>query len=579
MKYGLNMNSSRALFFFVFIFSAVILASPGRAAGVEIIEPHEIKPGMKGYGLTVFKGSVPERFEVEVVDVIPNSLPQQDMILVLCKGHGLEKTRVIAGMSGSPVYIEGRLAGAVAYGWKFSQDALAGVTPIRNMMEAMDQKTPVASSFGPDLAAAVPAGGSSPAMVPIATPLLVSGFSPSSLAEIERKLSPYQLIPMAGGGLYSSELDQGSIEDMVPGAAIGAALMTGDLAMVATGTLTWRDGDKVVAFGHPFFHGGPISMPLVAARIHTVVATQSVSFKLGSPIAVVGEMTNDVQAGIVGVLGQEAKMIPFQLDVIRKSTGYHEQFNLKLARQKGLTPTLIQIALMEMIASAAPSYEPTTARINSKLKISNHGEVEYEDVYAVMHGSFSMGFMDPVMFFAKNPFEEVQIEEAKIRVEITDELKIAAIESVWTDTDEVDPGGTAVLGVILRPYAKEPVEYRFLINVPDDPSIKQLQIKIGGGSRATPDEAMPRSVPDMIRYMDAVYSADHLVATYRAPGHGVDVKGRRLKSLPPSINSMLRPTNATETGGAPQIVRLSQKTPYVVVGSQRITLRVRRHRK
>jgi len=554
---------------------------------VSTIDPSEIKPGMKGYGLSVFKGGEPERFEVEVVDVVPHALPKQDMILIMCKGQNLEDTKVVAGMSGSPIYIEGRLAGALAYGWGFSREPLAGVTPIKNMQNSLSM-TSVASSkaHSPALASLSPEKEKNDttsgygSIRPIRTPLLVSGISEAGLSHISSEFEEYGMVPVAGGALGSDELSTAGIESMKPGSAIGAALMIGDISMTAIGTLTWREGNEVLAFGHPFLQGGPISMPITSARIHTIVSTQTQSFKMGTPTGVVGELVMDEQAAIVGVLGREAKTVPVSIRTTRKATGYDEATSVLVADQPTLTPILVQIATMEGVRSAAPAFDPTTARIKTTLELEKYGQVSYTDVYPILRGSFSRGFLDPVMFFATNPFERVMIKDVDIDIEITDELEIAAIESVWMDTDEVGPGDTVKLFVKLSPYdSPDPVVYSFEVNIPDDETMRRVTVMVSGGSRARPDQAVPRGVPDMIRFMDAVYPSDRLVIMWQTKSEGVDVDGIRLRDLPPSVTSMLQPNNSTETGGVRGREYRSLETPYVVVGAERVVIDVNGKRK
>jgi hypothetical protein len=229
-----------------------------------------------------------------------------------------------------------------------------------------------------------------------------------------------------------------------------------------------------------------------------------------------------------------------------------------------------------VISAAAPSIEPTTVRARSRLRLKKYGEVEYEDYYAIKSGNFSMGLMDPVLFFAMNPFEEVEIEELEVDLEITDELKVAAIESVRADTDEAAPGDEVEVVVVLRPFGETPVEYSFKLEVPDQEGIKSIRMMITGGNRAVPDAALPKDVEGMITFMNAVYPADHLVLSYQVPGQGVDLKGQRLKSLPPSVSSVLQPSNAPDARRTPELVYVSKKTPYVIVGRQRFSLSVKK---
>lgn len=561
-----------------FLAAAAALLGSGaiRSAGGEstgIIQPSEIKPGMKGYGLTVFAGNQIEKFEVEAIDVIPNALLKQDLILCRLSGHNLEKTRVIAGMSGSPVYFDGRLAGAVAYGFSFGQDPITMLTPIQNMIDSQNKAKLVAEA-GP--AAETAADFSKTGIVPVTTPLLAGGFSPAGLQALARELGPYGFIPLAGGRLGSAELDPAAAKAMSPGDAIGAALITGDLSLVAIGTLTWREGNRIAAFGHPFLQAGPISMPLTSARIHTVIASQSNSFKLGSVTAVVGALTMDDQAAISGELGKTAETIPFHVKIKNLHSQFEEAFTFFLCKDKFLSPLLVNIALDEALAHAVPTMASSTVRVKTRLTLAKYGPAEYEDVYPVRSGNFSSGFLEPIMFLARNPFEDVRLEAVDLEIALTDEFKVAMIDSARTDTDEVTAGGTVGLTVTLRPYGGAPaVNYRFQIKVPEGDNVKALRVMVTGGMRALPDAAPPDSIPDMIKFMKALYPTNFLVVTCLGPGLGVDLDGNRLRGLPPSVVSMLQPPNATLATAAPELLIQAQETPYVIGGQQRIMLKVR----
>lgn len=569
---------------------------PGRAGsrtnyqGMETIGLDEIQPGMKGYGLSVFRGSAVEKFEVSVIGVAPNYLPREPIILIMCSGQNLDKTMLVAGMSGSPIFIEGRLAGALAYGWSFNREPMAGVTPIANMLASMKKlDSPLLSArepaVGPGAAmlAQATAPPSSPSdahadstsMMPLATPLFVSGFSPAGIESLRRELSATGLVPVAGGGFFGHELDRDAIARLEPGAAVGAALVTGDISMVATGTLTYRDGDHIVAFGHPFMSAGPLRLPMVTSDINAVVNNQNISFKIGSPTAVVGEIVADEQTGILGRLGSQPRTVPMRIKIRREATGYHDEYRLRLAQHPALTPLLIKAVLGEIIQAACPSFDPTTVRAVTRLRLSTYGEVQYEDVYPIAKGNFTAGYLEPVAFFAGNPFEKVQIEDAEIDLDVTDQLKVAAIESVFTDRDEVEKGSTLDVGVVLRPYNQAPTVMHLAVPVPQDLEARAFKIKISGGNRADADAAAPRSVSDMITFMHSVHESTLLVVSYAAPGQGVDVQGQRLRDLPPSIASMLTPKNDTEAGDAPKLVITSEQTPYVIVGAQTLTLPVK----
>jgi hypothetical protein len=588
-----------AIFLALLILAMGLVLAPGRAGsrseyqGVETIDLAEIQPGMKGYGLSVFRGSAVERFEVTVVGVVPNYLPREPIILIMCGGQNLDKTMLVAGMSGSPIFIEGRLAGALAYGWAFNREPMAGVTPIKNMIGSMKKfDSPLLSSKkssdpGAALLAretAQPRGAGDPArdpstdattMMPLATPLFVSGFSPGGLDLLRRDLASLNLVPVAGGGFFGQDLDRGAIDRMGPGSAVGAALVTGDISMVATGTLTYRDGDDIIGFGHPFLSAGPLRLPLVTSDINAVISNQNISFKIGSPTAIVGELVADEQTGIVGKLGREPHSVPMLIKIRRDATHYRDQYRLRIASHPAITPLLIKAVLGEIIQAASPSFDPTTVRVKTRLTLSNYGEVQYEDVYPIAKGNISAGYLEPVVFFASNPFEKIQIEEAELDLEVVDDLKVAAIESVFAASDEVEPGTTLDVGVVLRPYNEAATVMHLLVPVPKDLSARAFKIKIAGGNRAEADTAAPRSVADMITFMHAVHESTLLTVTYAAPGQGVDVQGKRLRDLPPSVASTFTPKNDTEAGDAPLLVILTEPSPYVIVGSQSLTLPVK----
>jgi len=563
----------------LFVLAAPYGARESGAAGEEaqIIPLDRIEPGMTGYGLSVWKGSRIERFEVEVIDVVPKFTNDQPIILVECKGQDLEKTRIIAGMSGSPIYIEGKLAGALAYGWAFAQEPVAGITPIEYMLEIKDRGMPQLSGLaGLDdyLSNAEKSGPRHSRPLPIATPLITSGFSRQGMKDLEELFEPLNIVPVAGGGLGSAELDNTAAAAIEPGSAVGAALMLGDLSMVGTGTVSYRRGNRLLAFGHPFLRGGDVSMPMTASKIHTVISTQEISFKLASPQSVIGEVIYDHQAAISGEIGKAPPMIPLDVSIRNPDTGFSKDYSMKMADTPALVPTLIKIGLQDIIRSAVPNLEPTTVRARSRIKLNGYGEAEFENLYAVRQRNFTMGYLEPVLFLSRNPFAEVEMEAVEMDLTIDNDLKIAAIQSVRTNTDEVEAGSTVEVVVTVKPYNVPPRDYRFQVGVPDHAGLKKLILTVAGGSRTPPDAAPPHSVEDMISFMDKVYSADSLVVYYKVPGAGVDVEGRRLDNLPPSAISMLQPSNAQASAMTGEKMYYDTKTPYVVLGTQRLKLNV-----
>src|SRR5579883_3055694 len=293
---------------------AATAARPSTERAPRTIPLTEIKPGMTGYGLTVFQGTRPERFAVKVIGILHNFLPQQDIILIESDDERLKHSGIVAGMSGSPIYLIGpdgdRLAGALAYGWHFAKDPIAGVTPIGSMLAELErplrgrEHTPVAEAANdarfrerttPNLVAASAPDPSSPSLVPAAVPLSLSGFAAPAFEELTKWLAPYHVTPLAAGGAAPAHADGPTRFE--PGSSISVDLIRGDMSATATGTVTWVDGDKVLAFGHPMFNLGEIYLPISTAEVHTVLSAVSSSFKIASPLRELGTLVQDRQPG------------------------------------------------------------------------------------------------------------------------------------------------------------------------------------------------------------------------------------------------------------------------------------------
>ena len=321
--------------------SLLVVLRPGLAA--DTLRPEQLSPGMKGYGLSVFKGTKPERFDVEVIGVLRNALPKQDMILIHMSGADLEKHKVIAGMSGSPVYIDGKLIGALAYGWTFENEPLAGVTPIHNMIAELKRPVVAPSSINASVslgrmssmpvpfalpnAAFAQAAGDFTTPRPLLTPLSLGGFSSRVLERFASRFTGFGMMPIAAGGAGARVLPHRS-GDMEPGGAIGVQLIRGDMDATAIGTATYVDKNRILAFGHPFFQGGSVQAPAVLAEVHTIMSSLERSFKMASPIAEIGSMVGDWQSCIVADAKVQAQMIPVSIDAANRDTRQAEHYDV-----------------------------------------------------------------------------------------------------------------------------------------------------------------------------------------------------------------------------------------------------------
>jgi len=549
-----------------FIFFLLALKS----FAVEIIKPEQIQPGMKGYGLTVLSGYQVERFEVEVIDIIPKAMAGTDFILVRCSGAGLEKSRLISGMSGSPVYFEGKLAGAISATWQFAQEPIGALTPIGDMIEGLKIKSAQAqTAFVGSLnnqAQLYPGLDSRGCVV------LVSGLDSNLLGEAKRLLEPINLGPIMAGG---KELDDpkapGKIE---PGSAVGVALVSGDLNISVVGTATLVEGNTVLAFGHQFFNGGAVSLPLILAKVHTVIPSQNLSFKLASPVREIGALFLDSYIGIAGKLGEKAQMIPIKIEVDNKLTRSKREFNYSIADYPYLIPYLSSIVLYQSLSSAGATSQLTTVELDMALKLKGFPEpITYRDRFLFRGDSFSREYLLSVNIFMNNPFKEVKISELNFNLAVKPGWEMAEIKSIWANKIQVSPGETVLLGVRLKPYQGEEFDKTIELKIPDDAK-KVFNLTVLAGENMPLDIAPPESVEDLIKAFNQIPNSNWLVLQYPKPGIILDYQGGRLRSLPPSIQSILSGWGDTKAKRTQDFEYLTYPTNYLIKGKARIQFQV-----
>ncbi len=339
----------------------------------------DVRPGMKGVGQTVMVGTKLEEFRVEILGVMKDVSPGRDMVLARLSGCNLEHSGIIQGMSGSPVYIDGKLLGAVAYGWEFAKDPIAGITPFSQMVQYVrsnDKKLAAEAREGaPAVASAEPvkleepweldripsvgsssgfapgavSGGGLAGMRPIATPLAASGFSPRSLALLAEKLGPLGMAPMAGGAAQEDVIQKEGDRPLGPGSPLSVAMVTGDFDLSGIGTVTHVEGNRVYGFGHPMMGLGSCELPMMTGYIHTVYPRASVSMKMGSPLKTVGVLDTDVSTAVAGRVGPKPDMLPM---TVKAKVGRYSDprtYNVKIVREPNLLPMMVMSVLTNAI--------------------------------------------------------------------------------------------------------------------------------------------------------------------------------------------------------------------------------------
>jgi hypothetical protein len=569
---------------------------PGFAA--DTLRPEQLSPGMKGYGLSVFKGTKPARFDVEIIGVLRNALPRQDMILIRMSGADLEKHKVIAGMSGSPVYIDGKLIGALAYGWTFENEPLAGVTPIHNMMAKLKLPIVAPSTINASMSLGRTSSMSAPFALPNAafartaddfgtphpllTPLSLGGFSSRVLERFASKFTGFGMMPMAAGGAGAGVLPHRS-GDMEPGGAIGVQLIRGDMDATAIGTATYVEKNRILAFGHPFFMGGSVQAPAVLAEVHTIMSSLERSFKMASPIAEIGSMVGDWQSCIVADAKVQAQMIPVTIDAANRDTGQSEHYDVEVMNNQVFTPQLVLMAIAQAVSAASGSSQDTTVRISVGAELAPVKAGGSSRVIAVTNTFFSAaggilnieGLM-PLLAMFNTPFGSPTVKRVDVKVDAVLTRQTAEIKRAYFEKSELQRGETATLKIVLKPFGQPEVTKTIPIDVPAaTDTLRYLVVTVIAGDSAPPDVAPPDSLDDFLDFIQKGHRNTDLVALSPTRSQGMQYHGKLLKKLPPSAVGILDDSSTRDVAAAADISQLVEPTDWVLSGQATVRVPIR----
>lgn len=579
----------------------------------EMLTVDELRPGMKGIGKTVFQGTKVESFRVTVVGVLRRVDFDGDIILIridsgpsVTKGFG-----VVMGMSGSPIYVNGKIIGALAYAWSFAKTPIAGVTPIAQMLEAFQPgSSPVRTSgtlraarpFTLDgrrferaivastaLEAAVTGSGTI-ALVPIATPVFVSGASPRLIAGLRKALEPLGLRPMAGAG------SAGNVETaIVPGQAVGARLVGGDLDLTAVGTVTYVKGSTVLAFGHSMAGLGATDVPLVAAYVHGVLPAADISFKLASGGQALGRFTEDRPWCIGGHLNEKSDLIETSLRISDRDRGVVRNYDVQVIRNRSLTSTLLVFALGGAIESVGPPAEGTTrarfvveAKGLPRLERENTYTVESEGgILALLLGAFGGGesaegeLSQILSVLRDSEFGEARLGRVAVEVELSKLRRFARIEDAYVSRPRVRAGDAVQVRLTIRTSDGGLVYRDETIRIPADCPPGRVSVGVAGGrsaerSRARLDISEPRPVSpaQMVQQMLSRPANDELVIDLALPTVGVEARGFAFRDLPPAAIDMLRSATANRPRALRDYTEQRAKMEWVISGSTVLNLTV-----
>ena len=576
----------------------------------------ELKEGMRGTARTVFRGSVPEEFTVEILGVVPGAIgPHQDMIVGRLSGGGADRTSVFAGMSGSPVYIDGKLVGAISYSFPFSKEPICGITPIAQMLAIFENNqnlktkpreprpfsfAELASDWKPNfpnnaiVASSILAGGNSNSALsavagqtfqPIATPISFSGFSQATLNNFAPQLASVGLLPVAsvGGAARITPLKKAEENTLQGGASVSMQLTRGDYSMAAAGTVTYRDGDKIYAFGHPFLSLGTADLPMSESHVVTVIPNLNNSFKLAVPDAMVGSMTQDRATGVFGRLGQAPKMIPVKLN-LETSRNNQETLKFEVARDDFLTPLLLNIAVYNSILANERGIGDTTVEISGEIKLKNQEPIKIERRFAGGQATQLAGYSiaTPVNALLQSRFDNVEISEVNLNLTSIDGSKTAVLERLALNKREVRAGENFEVQAFVRTDAGRTLSQKISVKVPSDTPAGTLSVVVGDGGSlqqtAASKQFIPKDLSDLVRTINEIKKSDRLyVQTYRV-SNGAIIGSKEMPNLPPS---MLATLNNDRTVGSykptVQTVLTEQELPpaeFIISGQQVLTIEV-----
>jgi len=591
---------------------AVLLAGAVLAEAASPIMPlGQIKPGMKGKGRTVFSGTKIEEFDAEIIGIMANVQPKRNVILARLAGKGLESTGVISGMSGSPVYIDGRLIGAVAFSFAYAKEPIAGITPIEEML-ALD-KTPLAPRAGlpaqvplrenmslEDLSAAYQAtfaARTSPAsadqsVVPLGVPMVFSGFSPWAFEKAKAFFAGAGFRPVrAGAAGQALPLTPSATASLQEGDAVGVQLLGGDLDISAVGTVTYVNGPKILAFGHPFYNLGAVDYAMTKPEILTVVSSLESSFKMAATGPVIGRISQDRTAGAFGEIGKMPELIPFNISVTEGPLD-RKEYKLRLADDKFLTPAIVNMAVSSLITAEERSYGYLSLDFDGDIYLDRGPSVHLEDLFSGNYDSSATslsGLLAAVVYYlGNNEFRDVGIYRIDLNVRASEEPRLCNLEKVLLDKYEVSPGEKIEIKVYYRTLKAEAQVESVTFLAPALPAGTEFQIIVGDAATMQQTERAqyhiqdfaPRSLNQLIRILGNLRKNNRIYFKIIAPKPGLFLKGEEMPNLPPTLKSMF--TSQRASASAPMDLTRSTLTeyqlpvPYVFRGGAVIQVKIRK---
>jgi SpoIVB peptidase S55 len=589
-------------------FASAQTTSSSPAQNPKMIAVSQIRAGMRGVAYTVFEGVKPEAMEVEVLGVLHNvNGPKGDVILVRLHGQKVEYTGVVAGMSGSPVYFDGKLAGAIAFRiGEFSKEPIAGVTPIADMMEisALDQSpaeetsaikpssiSVVGKTSGPGENLSLPGSsqdskGFANYLKPIETPLVFNGFSEQAVKLFSGQLGAAGVVPVMGAGSISNEKQP---EPLVGGSAVSAILVRGDMDIEATCTVTYVDPERLLACGHPLLQFGSVDLPMNKAEVLATLPSPLNAFKIVNTTEPVGTFVQDRHTGIMGVFNRQPEMIPVTLS-IHSATGVKE-FHYEVLNNPKLTPVALMVTVFNALHGVNEFGEEITYRLAGSIGVKGFPEVRLRNMFApaensqpaAMQAATSLGERFGRIY--DNPYNAPAIAGVKLDFDLVRERRWARLESARTDVTEARPGEEIMLETVLAPYRGERIIQQIPVKIPTSASKGTLRILVSDGEtldrvgHGTAAFGRKLDLASTIALLNKEHSNNRVYVSLLEADPEARVADKVMPTLPISIMNVMDgmrgnqemlvsgESNVDETATAP--------LDYVVSGAQLLTVTVK----
>jgi hypothetical protein len=575
-------------------------ASPKTTAPPQIMAVDDIRPGMKGVAYTVFQGTQPESMGVEVLGVLRNMLgPKSDLILVRLQGEKPEYTGVVAGMSGSPVYIDGKIVGAISYRiGSFSKEPIAGVTPIAQMLEInefdhstsgpdslSDAKPPAAektSGPGPDSTGALQSYGQ--IMQPIDSPFVFNGFNESALKQFGGRLSAAGIVPVMGVGGSSNAKQP---EPLLPGSAISAVLVRGDMDVAATCTVTYMDKDHLLACGHPLTQFGMVDMPMTKANVVATLASPLNAFKIINTTEPVGSFVQDRHTGILGRFDRDPKMIPVTVS-IHGASGPKE-FHYEVLNNAKLTPLMMMTTVFNALMGMNQYGEETTYRMNGRIHVSGFPDVRLNNMFSPVDNAptalaVATALGEHFNRIYDNPYQAPTIGGVALEFDLERDRHSAVLENARTDVTEARPGDEITIEAVLRPYRGDRIVRRIPVRVPTSVPKGTLRILVSDADtldrarHVSPAANRRLDLNSTIELLNKEHVNDHLYVSLLEANPQATVEDKVMPAVPLSVMNVMEGMRATQemvVYSESAVNESSTPVGYAVTGSQVISLTIK----